>query len=297
MLVGITFGMPRQSKQLPALAADIEEQNQAQSGTIGANMYYFRKREGPKKIDGLVPLRKFQTAWKSALENYAKYPFANGMKLLPAGLVEQFVKVNQQYEKAVADVWKQWAEEEYPKWKADAPTRMGALYEEHDFPSLEDCKDRYKCSVVVMPMSQAEQWSRIHLISKDLAATMAEQQNQAVEAARRMAHVQLWRDVMTPIQHIVDTLNKEKPKLFESMLGNVIAICDLLPAYNEMTNDSQLQSVAAAAKQAFQSVSIEDLRKSQEVRDGVKAKAAELVNQFSPYARAFAEEDDEEQQS
>lgn len=168
MLVGISFGLPRQSRQLPTIAGQIENSAKAEHGTVKASIHYFRKKEGNREVDGLRTLKAFQSSWKSAVEHYARYPFSAGMKLLPAALAAQAIAENDKWLKLEAGIWNLWQADEYAGWFKSAPERMGSLYEPDDFPSVEDCRRRFKCGVMIIPLAEAEQWQRITAISPDL---------------------------------------------------------------------------------------------------------------------------------
>lgn len=290
MLVGISFGMPRQSRQLKAIASEIEADANALQGTVRASIHYFKQG----KADGLKTLKEFQTEWKTALNHYARYPYAAGMKLLPASLVEEFMTVNNAYKAREDVVFLNWQTNEYPGWLSSAPGRMGSLYDPADFPSDADCFNRFRCDVTVVPLAESEQWQRIAVISPDLAASMASQQNETTERVTREAHAKLWADVMKPIQNIVDQLSKDKSKIHDSLVGNVIAITDLIPAYNEIHKDTNLSAAAAAIKAELCKIDPEDLRKSAEAKANALNKAKNIIQQYGTYARSF-DLDDEEQ--
>jgi hypothetical protein len=290
MLVGISFGMPRQSRQLTAIAGEIEHNANAQHGTVRASIHYFKHG----KADGLRTLKEFQTEWKTALNHYARYPYAAGMKLLPASLVEEFVAVNKTYKDKESGVFADWQNNEYTQWSVSAPERMGSLYDPSDFPSAVDCYNRFRCDVTVVPLAEAEQWQRIAVISPSLASTMANQQNENTERVTREAHAKLWADVMKPIQNIVDQLSKDKTKIHDSLVGNVIAITDLIPAYNEIHKDSNLSAAAAAIKAELCKIDPEDLRKSAEAKADALNKAKGIIQEYGTYARSFNLDEDEE---
>lgn len=294
MLVGIGMGMPRQSRQLKEKARTIEQENHAETGVVSnPSVWYFRKT-GSQRIDGLKTLRDFQTEYKSRLEHFARYPFAAGMKLLPAALVEQFMAAYDVFHSREDAVLAEWIRNEYPDWLASAPTRMGSLYEATDFPSAADCTNRFKCGVTVVPLAEAEQWQRITVISPDLAATMASQQNETTERVTREAHARLWADVMRPIQNIVDQLSKDKGKVYDSLIGNVISIVDLVPAFNDIHKDQNLTAAAAAIKEELCKIKPDDLRTSAEAKADALAKAKNIIQEYSPYARSFELEDEDE---
>jgi hypothetical protein len=283
MLVGISFGMPRQSRELKAASAQIETQHGSAIGTVRTSGFYFRQKVAGKDVDGLATLKKFQTAWKTALENYARYPFASGMKLLPAALVEKFLVVNQEFKDNQAKVWLDWVDDEYPLWKASAPERMGSFYDETDFPSQQDCMARFKCEVTAVPMTEAEQIKRTAMISPNMATLMETTFKQGFDQAQEAA----FKDLLAPIESIVSTLSKDKGKIHDSMIGNLIKIIDLIPALN-LANDPKMAEAAAAAKEGLAGINPDDLRKSAEVRASTLATAKSIVATFTPFARKFA---------
>lgn len=287
MLVGITFGMPRQSRQLPSIAGEIEDSAKAQHGTVKASIHYFKLG----KVDGLAKLKEFQTEWKTALNHYARYPYVAGMKLLPASLVGQAVAINQEFKDKEDGIRTTWSQE-YPGWLASAPERMGSLYDVADFPSATDCLNRFRCDVVIVPLAEAEQWQRVAMISPDLAASMASQQNATTERVTQQAHAKLWADVMKPIQNIVDQLSKDKGKIYDSLIGNVISITDLIPAYNEIHKDSNLTALAQQVKAKLAEIKPDDIRKSSDAKAAALAKAKDIIKEFEPYARKFDLDDE-----
>lgn len=288
MLVGISFGMPRQSRQLPSIAGEIEDSAKAQHGTVKASIHYFKLG----KVDGLAKLKEFQNDWKTALGHYARYPYAAGMKLLPAALVEEFMAVNKSYADKQQAVIDEWRANQYTNWFNSAPTRMGSLYDPLDFPSVTDCINRFRCDVTVVPLAEAEQWQRVAMISPDLAASMASQQNATTERVTQQAHAKLWADVMKPIQNIVDQLSKDKGKIYDSLIGNVISITDLIPAYNEIHKDSNLTALAQQVKAKLAEIKPDDIRKSSDAKADALAKAKDIIKEFEPYARKFDLDDE-----
>lgn len=293
MLVGIVFGLPRQSVKLEDLARNLETQNNAEAGVVSANGYYFKKRERNKKIDGLAALKKFQTSWGNDLKHFARYPFAAGFRLLPGPILNDFESVNNRYVREAEAVWNSWARNEYPQWRESAPERMGNLYNERDFPSLEDCRNRFICDVTVIPLAPIDQWQRITTISPDLAATMAQREEAAIQKVTQEYHAKLWADMMAPLKNVVEQLSKDKTKIHETLIGSLIQIADLIPAHNAVVQDAQLNALSDQVKATLGSITAEDLRKNAETKAMVLEHARRMVDEFEPYARSF-ELDEEE---
>lgn len=293
MIVCISMGMCRQSKQLPEISAKIEQEAGAIAGTIGGtSRFYFKRKEGRKIIDGLALLKSFQNEWRTSLRHYARYPFASDVYILPAALVPAFMDENNKYMLRKANIWQKWVEEQWPYWSSSAKQRMGAFYDAADFPTLEDCMERFTCEVNVMPLAESDKWNRITLIAPALADMMRERQDAAVEKMVKETHKKLWEDVMGPLNHVVEMLSKDKTKLYQSLIDNVISICDLVPAYNEVHNDTRLEELAAKTKEAFGKIDIELLRESAAARAQVIEETKQLIENSGRYSRSIIMADD-----
>lgn len=286
MLVGITLGLPRQSRELKQESAQIEKNNQAQTGTVRSSCFYFKRKEAGREIDGLASLKKFQGAMKADLENLARFPFAAGTKLLPAALVEQFIKKKGEHEAKLGSVWTAWADDEYPNWLESGPERMGDLFNSHDFPTLADCAERFKCEVVIAPLGSADQVQRISLLSPDTAQLMTTIADESFAKGVAESNASNWKELMTPLQHLVATLEKPKHKIHETLIGNIIEIVELIPAIN-LAGDTHLAELAAKAKEGLCKIDPDDLRKSSESKTAALATAKALVAEFTPFSRAF----------
>jgi hypothetical protein len=294
MLVGIEMGIPRQSKQLPEEQSKLETEAGAIAGTVGGtSKFYFRRKEGKKVIDGLDLLKKFQNEWRLALKHYARYPFAAGMYILPAALVPAFMEENNKFLTRKSNVWNKWVEEQWPHWSATAQQRMGKFYDASDFPTLVDCMERFTCNVSVLPLADSDKWNRITIIAPALADMMRQRQDAAVDKVVKETHKKLWEDIMSPLNHVVEMLGKDKTRLHQSLIDNVIAICDLVPAYNEVHNDMRLEELAAKTKEAFSKIDIELLRQSAEARAKVIEETKLLMEDSTPYSRSIIMDDDE----
>lgn len=292
MLVAFTTGLPRQSTQLKQVATEIEHKNHAQAGTVKSSMFYFKRTDpqNPKKeIDGLGKLKSFQSEYKAGIEVRARYPYSAGLRLLPAGLVAEVLKIKELFDKRKQEVWLDWIDNDYPAWYSSAPERMGTLFDKQDFPSAVECMKRFACTVDLFPMGTAQQLQHITLISQDHAKLLAQSVDDKVKASVDEAHIKLWQDVITPINHMVDVLKKDKAKIYDSMLGNIHEILNLVPSFSGVVNDTKLQDMAAQAKTAFAGLTTEDIRKSDESKQKALTAAQSILTTFAPFQRKFAE--------
>ena len=286
--VGISFGLPRQSIQDEVTAAKIEQENNAQRGVAGTSIYYFKKMEGGKRVDGLDSLKKFQARIKTALYNYARFPYMAGTRILPAGGVAKFMEVLEELKAEEPSVWMNWTDEHYPYWYETRAERMGNF--NRNFPTLQECRLAFIGinGVKIGAIGAAEQIQRISLLSPDVSKLVMETTDAGIREAVAQAAAQNWRDVLTPIQHIVDVLQKDKAKLHDSMIENLIKIVDLVPSIN-MDGDQHLANLARTAKEQLGSISVDDLRESAALKAQTLNVATNIINTFTPYARKFGD--------
>lgn len=295
MLVCVDSGLPRQVTALKEEAAAIERSKGALRGTVRSSVYYFKRDadkaqgEKGKQVDGLQSLKEFITEYKEAVFTRARYPYIGGMRLVPAPLVDEVLEVKAKYDKMKQDVWYEWANNVYPIWYDSAAERMGSMFSDQDFPSLSESMQRFTCTCDLAPLAEAEAVKRITLISRNSQEMLERMANARNEQQHREMVTSIWKDLMGPIQHVVDTFEKDAPKIYETMLSNLMKIVNVVPSYSELVQDEKLQEAAAKAKEVFGRMSTADLKKSDEARVLAFTTAKDLVTTFSPYARKFAD--------
>jgi len=296
MLAAIELGLPRQGTQLKIEATKIEQENHTEKGTVRPpSITYFKKEvlnSGPGKkwqeVDGLATLKDFQAEYKAAVRALAKYPYAAGLYLAPAPVVDDLIQIKEKYEGKLAQVWMHWADKEYPEWAETAPQRMGAFYDASDFPTLAECQKSFRAQLILVPLAEKEQVARIALISpKSQSLLMAHADATSKQAVAEL-HKQIWSDLMTPLQKIVTVFEKDKPKIYDTLLGNLMSMVNLIPSYKELCQDPELEAAAAKAKEVFSQMTTDDLRASDEARKAALFQAKDLIAKVTPFARKFA---------
>ncbi len=303
MICSLEFGLPRQARQMKDEAKKIEEEKQAEKGTVRPpSMTYFRKKEKVKgklvDIDGLDVLKALQGEYKKRVHTLARYPYSGGFYLAPAPVVADLLKLIEQFETAtdhpegmtMAQTWMKWATEVYPEYLESAPTRMGSMFNEDDFPTLHDCKKRFRMKLTILPLAEKDQVARITLISPAHQQLLKAHADGAQQVAIADLKKSIWKDFMEPLQKVVEVFSKDKFKVYDSLLGNLMTVVNVIPAYKDLFNDANLMKAAEQVKDVFGKMTTDDLRKSDEHRKVALAQATKLVAEFDPFARQFSEE-------
>lgn len=283
-LVTVSFGLPRQSRQLPKEAKEIEEHANAQEGVATASMWYFRQRVGKELIDALSSLKSYNNNWSKEHKRLARIPWAGTTRLLPAALAQPYFTMRSLMEEG-APAKRQEFLEVWEDWYNTGPTRMGTLFKADDFPSRDECIERIIWETTVMPLPDEEGWQRMALINPEHIQQEAARTNAAVTRAREEGRRETWADIIEHLNHIVTTLTKDRPRIYETLLGNLNGILDLVPAYNALFNDADMVRCAAQAKEALGSITADDLRQDPEVRARTVTAARDLLSQFGEMGR------------
>lgn len=289
LLVTLKFNLCPQTLQLKDEAEKIEEENHANKGTTRASIYFFKKEGADgKTIDALAEIKSYFSAWKSEHKRLTRtWDGGDVTCLLPAPLIERYMSMKKGFEDGAPEVLDR-LYADIPNWIESAPERMGALHDPETFPSLETVRESVGWQTAMIPLPAAEQWRRISVISPDLAATMEQNTNERIQSAIAEATQQTWADLQKPLEKIVETLSKDKGRIFECLLGNLNDVISLVPAFN-LGNDTGLAQFCETAKQTLSGITADDLRNDPELRKVTCNAAKMLLGQFGQASgRKFA---------
>jgi len=287
LLVSLSFRLPRQSILLKKEAHDIEQAAKAQSGTVKATLSYFQKAiTSSKTEDALAGIKSYQNAWRAEHNRLTRVWDGNNTRLLPATLISQYMEMTEKFK---AGFPKEVAEflAAYPEWAASAPERMGDLYAKANFPSLKEVTNSISHDLSYIPLPAGDAFKRIAVISHDTALIMEQVTNEKVQSAIKDAQAQTWKDIMEPIRHLVTTLNKDKTKIYDSLIGNITSVVDLIPQFNAMFHDEELAQLAASAKENLSTIDLNEVKKDPKAKAAAIEKAQQVLDAFEPFACSF----------
>ena len=278
LLASLSFGLPRQSRQLKKEAKDIEEQAHAQEGVTKASCFYFQQKTGKQTIDALANLKSHFNHWRKEHERLT-LPWLGSTRFLAAAIAPAYLNMRAEMERIAPERAQEFFEV-YPDWSVTARTRMGSLYDPDDYPSLEEVRGDISWECTLMPIPDGQQWQRVAMIDPDLMAREEERHNEAVNRAREQARQDTWRDLLQHFQHITDVLTRDKVRIHETLIGGLTQMLDLIPSYGALFNDPELMRCADEARTTLASITADDLRDDPALRTGTAATARNLLARF-----------------
>ena len=222
-----------------------------------------------------APIQAINQAYDAAFRTlkHMTLPWSDdGRRLIPASVVMSFTSQMQAHEKTfwglVADLQTQYAE-----LRAQAEEDLGDLFNADDYPPAASIPTRFKFAYGLEPVPSSGDM-RVELPDSVLASVSAGLQKD-IDERLRAATSDVYSRVHAALSRMVTVLNADKPRIFDSLTGDMHALVAVLPDLN-LTNDPKLTSLAQKLDAQFHAVTASDLRESEGLR-AIKAQAAQSV--------------------
>ena len=162
-----------------------------------------------------------------------------------------------------------------------AKNYMGSLFNEEDYPSLEEVKRKFGFRLVFSPLPEAGDF-RLDIPNTDMLEIAQKYEadfQQRIEAAMRKP----WEDLHTLLSgmssKLVDIDGEEKKRYHDTFVTNAQQMCTLLTSLN-ITNDPKLEDARRALELTMLGVDIEDIKENSHTRITVKSKIDEILGKF-----------------
>jgi len=85
LLICLSCGLPRQSRQLKEESREVERSKRAARGVVkGSKMYFQQEGENGEIVDALANLKEYHGSWAREYDAIAPIPWLAKMRLLPA---------------------------------------------------------------------------------------------------------------------------------------------------------------------------------------------------------------------
>jgi len=110
----------------------------------------------------------------------------------------------------------------------------------------------------------------------------------SIQASLRVGTRELWQRLYKVVSHMSQRMSEystakegEKPRLYDSMITNIVEIVDVLPKLN-IAGDTELDRMASEVRRSL-IVDPKDLRKSEAVRSETAKAAVDIVQRMAAY--------------
>ena len=128
---------------------------------------------------------------------------------------------------------------DYPKLKADAQRILGSLYNEADYPTVDELKTKFKMDMAIFPVPATD--FRVQIASDEL--TRIQQDVEArVKSAQSTAMNEAWNRLYERVKNMAEKLADPSAIFRDSLVENTRELCALLPRLN-FADDPHLEQM------------------------------------------------------
>lgn len=255
--------------------------NQSQGADLDASR--INKLLIPKSIiDG--PVKARQHAQHKIHDHLTSKWASRGVNILKATVYEQYATG---MAKAEDDFWSQVEtfmvryQLFYDNLWEKGPERMGGMYDKKDYPPPSEVRRKFTFDVHYAPITHSSDW-RIGGLSSDetqkLAGAVAERERELLAGAMR----EVWGRLHKVVSNVVDTLSKADKVFRDTLVGNVIDLCNLLPDLN-LEDDPELDDLGKQVERSIGRLDPAMLREDPELRKEAAKDAKELLDKMGGY--------------
>lgn len=173
-----------------------------------------------------------------------------------------------------------------PEWIDWARQAHNGTFDISNYPEPEKLARKFGFGLDFSPIPSGADF-RCEVSQEDIDA-MAQQVNERVELATNAARLDLWQRLEAPIKAMADKLAEpdradgKAPIFRDSLVGNLRAIVDLIPALN-VTSDPALATFAEEVRSKLTACEPDTLRESKATRDQTAKAAADILSRMSGY--------------
>lgn len=150
---------------------------------------------------------------------------------------------------------------------------LGGVAKSNEYPSFDWFKNSFGIDIVLMPVPDARDF-RID-VTEDMRLSL----DKMLEEAKIKGKQDLYKRIEDVCTRIVEACNKPKGKIYESLLGNVLELSDVIDILN-VHKDSELVDLNKELYALGKSTSTFNLRNSMMARQQLAADAGKLISKL-----------------
>lgn len=169
---------------------------------------------------------------------------------------------------------------EYPRLRDSARLRLGSMYDERDYPTVSQIRGKFGFYLDFSPLPARGDF-RVDL-PKDEIRRIESEVSAKVKDATAEAMQDAWARLHKCISHIKDTLSKDEPRIYDSLIGNASDLCDILGRLN-VTGDPNLEAMRLEVIENITCQDTDMLRESPELRQAAATLADDIVNRMADF--------------
>lgn len=168
----------------------------------------------------------------------------------------------------------------YPAIKSAARKRLGSLYQEGDFPSIETLRKLFDWQFMVTAIPEAGDW-RVDLGSK-VNQQVQKQIDEKVREGISKVTSDLWERLYEVIEKFVGKMKASDATFRDSLIDNIKELVTILPQMN-VAGDPKLDKMATELRDGLCKLDPEVLREDPKARAVAASEADDILKTLAAY--------------
>lgn len=202
-----------------------------------------------------------------------------GTRILPSAFyfdyAEKMHAFKGEYEQAVEEFIKS-----YSRLKGEARKRLGALFVEEDYPTVERLRRKFGFSDRVFPIPGKDDF-RVDLGGK-AEAEVKKMIEDSVRAATEVATRDLWQRLYGVVEALATKMKEADPTFRDSIVQNIREICAVMSQMN-VAGDVKLNEMTSKVLEELGKISAQELRDEPKSRKKVADSADAILAKMAGY--------------
>jgi len=167
----------------------------------------------------------------------------------------------------------------YPNLKADAKDQLNGLWNPEDYPADGVIRGKFSFKYSFSPMPVSSDF-RVEIIGADAAEKIRGEIETRTTEAQAAATAELYRRLYEGVKHMADKLADPGAIFRDSLVNNLVDICDAMPRLN-FTGDAELDRITQAIKDRLTNISPDVLRDGPLYRGQVAGEAGAILREIT----------------
>jgi hypothetical protein len=169
---------------------------------------------------------------------------------------------------------------EYPILKEDARILLNGMFNEMDYPTVEEMRGKFAIELETLPLPSAGDF-RVALAEGEVTRIQREIETR-LQREFLKANQDLWNRLRLAVDNMVLRLGNPEGRIHDSLVGNLQSIVDLIPKLN-VTGDENLERISETCANALTGHDPQALRDDPGLRAKVAAQAKEISSIMDAY--------------
>ena len=277
VLLCVDFSIPSGTKADKNLSEKIAFDNNVEGGRKRAGNY--QKITMERKL--FKPYHKIKSEIMGYIDSVT-LPYMNGsnMRILGNGSVIEASNVIRKAKNA----WhheKSLTSAAYDGHVEEAKVRLGSLFNVNDYPFADALLNKlhFSSSIRPIPSLDGMDFRFDHGASQEELRKIEEEAKEDMIASMRSSIKDLHYKMHDAVTHMKSVLDKEDPRIFNSLINKVHNVVKVVPHLNIM-EDQNLSMIAKEMEDGLLCYGIEELRDSEGTRSGVVSSATQIIEKM-----------------